>query len=200
LSELLWTDSLSAPRSLATRGNTAVVVIEDPGVIEIHLAVNDLYLQRRCSKILGADLPGTVWGSVVSDDMRFICVRPWRWQIIAPRERVRALMAAFAEGIGKSILSDLTGGFSSFRILGDAAGEILARVCPLDLRGISADQARGTSIAQIRCLIVREQGSSESWLVFAPRSYAEHVGLALAEAARTPGRLALFQPGPAPPL
>ena len=199
MSELAWTDSLNAPRSLATRGSTAVAIIEDPGVLELRLAINDLYLLRRCNKILGVDLPAAPWETIVAGDMRLVWLRPWRWQILVPRERVRTLAASFTEEIEAAVTADLTGAFACFRVVGETANEILARVCPLDLRSIETDRARGTSIAGIRILLIREQGTTDSWLVLAPRSYAEHVGTALTEAARTPGRLALFASG-LPPL
>ena len=199
MSELAWTDSLNAPRSLATRGSTAVAIIEDSGVLELRLAINDLYLLRRCNKMLGIDLPAVPWETTVAGDMRLVWVRPWRWQILVPRERVRTLAASFTEEIEAAVTADLTGGFACFRVVGETANEILARVCPFDLRSIETDRARGTSIAGIRVLLIREQSTTDSWLVLAPRSTAEHVSTSLTEAARTPGRLALFAPGP-PPL
>jgi heterotetrameric sarcosine oxidase gamma subunit len=198
VSDLAWTDTLNAPRSLATRDSTAVAIIEDPGVIELRLAVNDLYLLRRCNKILGAELPSAPWQTVPVGDMRLVWLRPWRWQILVPRERVRTLIDAFTSEIETSILADLTGGLGCFRVVGETADEILARVCPLDLGNVEPDRARGTSIAGVRVLLIREQGATCSWLALAPRSYAEHVGAALIEAARTPGRLGLFKPAPPP--
>jgi sarcosine oxidase subunit gamma len=199
VSELSWTDSLNAPRSLATRGNTAVAIIEDPGVLELRLAVNDLYLLRRCNKILGVELPAAPWETTVAGDMRLVWVRPWRWQIVVPRERVRTLAAAFTAEIEAAVTADLTGAFACFRVVGETANEILARVCPLDLGSVETDRARGTSVAGIRVLLIREQGATDSWLVLAPRSTAGHVATSLTEAARTPGRLALFASSP-PPL
>jgi heterotetrameric sarcosine oxidase gamma subunit len=85
-------------------------------------------------------------------------------------------------------------------VIGGAAEDILARTCPLDLRGLDAHTARGTSLAGVKCLVLREAEPANSWLVFAPRSFAEHVAGALTEAARTPGRLALFEAAEAPPV
>jgi heterotetrameric sarcosine oxidase gamma subunit len=197
--DLTWTDTLSAPRSLATRGDTAVAIIEDPGVIEIALEQRDVYLQRRAGKIAGVKLPSEPWGVAEKKGLRAVWVGPWRWRLIVPRERVTALLAAFREDVESSILSDLTGGFASFRVIGVAAEDILARCCPVDLRDPEI-QARGTSLAGVKCLIVRETEIARSFLVFAPRSLAEHVARALTEAARTPGRLALFEPAPPPPV
>jgi heterotetrameric sarcosine oxidase gamma subunit len=198
--ELKWTDSLAAPRSLATRGDTAVAIIEDPGVIEIALEARDSYLQRRAGKIAGVKLSSHPWDVTEKKGVRAVWVGPWRWRIFLPRERIAELLAAFREDVESSILSDLTGGFACFRVVGNAAEDILARTCPLDLRSLDAHTARGTSLAGVKCLVLREAEPMNSWLIFAPRSFAEHVARALTEAARTPGRLALFEAAKAPPV
>lgn len=197
--DLTWTDALSAPRSLATRGDTAIAIIEDPGVIEIALETRDTYLQRRASKIAGVKLSNDPWSVSERKGLRAVWVGPWRWRLIFPRERIAALLAAFREDVESSILSDLTGGFACFRVIGVAAEDVLARCCPLDLHDPEL-QARGTSLAGVKCLIVRETEIAQSFLVFAPRSLTEHVARALTEAARTPGRLALFEPAEPPPV
>lgn len=197
--ELAWTDTLSAPRSLATRSDTAVAIVEDPGVIEIALEIRDSYLQRRVGKVAGVKLPSEPWGVAEKKGMRAVWVGPWRWRLIFPRQRAAELLAAFREEIETSILSDLTGGFACFRVIGVAADDILARCCPVNLRGFDM-RAQGTSLAGVKCLILRETDIAQSFLVFAPRSLAEHVARALTEAARTPGRLALFEPQKPPPV
>jgi heterotetrameric sarcosine oxidase gamma subunit len=197
--ELDWTDSLSAPRSLATRGDTAVAIIEDPGVLEIALEVRDSYLLRRAGKLSGVKLPTNPWEVIEKKDVRAVWVGPWRWRVFLPRERIPEVLAGFREEVDTSILSDLTGGYACFRVIGGGAEDILARCCPLDLRGLDAHTARGTTLAGVKCLVMREAEPANSWLIFAPRSYAEHVARALTEAARTPGRLALFEPAK-PPL
>ncbi len=198
--ELEWTDTLSAPRSLATRGDTAVAIVEDPGVIEIALEARDSYLQRRAGKIAGVNLSAEPWSVTENSETRAVWVGPWRWRLYLPRERVTAMLAAFREDVETSILSDLTGGFACFRVIGGAAEDILARCCPTDLGGLNAGTARGTSLASVRCLILRETLPASSFLVFAPRSLAEHVARALVEAARSPGRLALFEAAEPPPV
>jgi heterotetrameric sarcosine oxidase gamma subunit len=198
--ELKWTDTLSAPRSLATRSDTAVAIIEDPGVIEIALEMRDSYLQRRVGKIAGVKLSTDPWSVNEKKGVRAVWVGPWRWRLFFPRERTAELLAAFREDIETSVLSDLTGGFACFRVIGGAAEDILVRCCPVDLSGVNAGTARGISLAGVKCLLLREAEIAQSFLVFAPRSLAEHVARALTEAARTPGRLALFEPAKPPPV
>jgi len=200
MNDLVWTESLAAPRSLATRETTAVAAIEDPGVLELHLAVNDLYVRRRCEKILGGKLPTRPWATAMLENRRLVWVRPWRWRIIAARETIPPLLAELNESVAPSVVADLTGAFSALRIAGITANEVLARVCSLDIRPVEADCARGTSIAGVRCLLIREDNAVLSWQVLVPRSYAGHVAAALIEAIRTPGRLALYAPTAAPPV
>lgn len=198
MSGLTWIDSLSAPRSLATRGETGVAVIEDPGVIEICLGLGDKKTADRCAKVLGASLPEAPWGTVVSADVRIVWVGVRRWRITGDRERIAELCAELGEKAGWKSVFDLTGAYACFRVVGGTANEILMRVCPLDLKGVDLDQARGTTIAGVQTLLVRE--GSTSWLALVFRSYAEHVAGALVEAARTPGRLGLFEPAKPPPV
>jgi heterotetrameric sarcosine oxidase gamma subunit len=200
MSGLAWAESLSAPRSLATRREVAVAVVEDPGVLELCLPAGDDEAVRRCSWVLGADLPTNVWQVAHTDDMHLVWVGPSRWRVLLPRDRVASHLASLVETAGAARVADLTGAFSCFRIAGTTAGEILARVCPLDLSSVDPFYARGTSIAGVRCFLVRESGSVTSWMVLVPRSYAEHVGAAFVEAARTPGSLGLFEPAPPPPV
>lgn len=197
---LSWSETLSAPRSLATRSDVAVAVVEDPGVIEICLPADYDYAPRRCSKALGADIPKKIWQTVHTNGVRIVCIGPSRWRVLLPRESLTAHFEKLTEAVGAARVVDLTGAFSCFRIAGTTAAEILARVCPLNLSDVEPDQARGTSIARIRSLLIRESGSVASFLVLSPRSYADHVAAALVEAARTPGKLALFEPAPPPPV
>jgi heterotetrameric sarcosine oxidase gamma subunit len=199
MSERVWTDSLAAPRSLATRGETGVAIIEDPGVVELCLSRIDKKTLSRCAKIVGAELPTTPWQTVVAGEIRTAWVGMRRWRIIGDRERMSEISAVLLEKIGGAAVFDLTGAFACFRIVGTTANEILMRVCPLDLRGVEPDHARGTSIAGVHVLLIRES-LGNSWLALAPRSYAEHVAAALVEAARTPGRLALFEPAKPPAI
>jgi sarcosine oxidase subunit gamma len=198
MTDLVWADSLSAPRSLATRGETGIAVIEDPGVIELGFGYSDKKSAERCAKLLGAELPETPWATISSGDLRVAWVGVRRWRIFGDRERVTELGAVLGKKVGRKAVFDLSGAFTCFRVVGATANEILMRVCPLDVDGIDKDQARGTSIAGVKSLLVRE--SAGSWLILIPRSYAAHAGGALVEAARTPGRLALFEPAKPPPV
>lgn len=200
MSALVWTESLAAPRSLATRETTAVAAIEDPGIIELHLAVNDLYVQRRCEKVLGVTLPMKPWSTAVFEDRRVVWTRPWRWQVITARDQVPALLEEIHASIAASVASDLSGAFSALRVAGTTANEVLARVCALDLKPVEGDTARRTNVAGVPCLLVREGDDFLSWQIVVPRSYADHVAASLVEAIRTPGRLALFEPAPPPPV
>jgi heterotetrameric sarcosine oxidase gamma subunit len=198
MSDPVWTDSLSAPRSLATRGETGIAVIEDPGVIELCLGFSDRKTADKCAKLLGTELPESPWQTVSSGTLRLVWVGVRRWRIFGDRERVEELGVALGKKAGWKAVFDLTGAFACFRVVGATADEILMRVCPLDTGSVEKDQARGTSIAGVKSLLVRENAGS--WVALTPRSYAQYVGGALAEAARTPGRLALFAPAKPPPV
>ncbi len=199
MTDLVWTDALSAPRSLATRGDTAIAVIEDPGVVEIRPQAGMPGLERLYAHVLGVDLPAEPWSVAATDTFRVVWTGPRRWRLIGERSAVAELLENMRRQSPETALFDLTGGFVSFRIIGATAQDILMRLCPLDLRAIAPDEARGTSIAGVQTLLIRES-TPNSWLVLAPRSFADHAAEALVEAARTPGRLGLFEPAEPPPV
>lgn len=197
--ELIWSDTLAAPRSLATRDNTAVALIEDFGIIEIARPPREA-AETRVAGILGTGLPMEPWQTAVAEDIRIVWTGPLRWRVICARDRAPQIRASLADALGDARVSDLTGALSSFRIVGATAHEILARICPLDLRDVDGDSARGTTLAGVKTLLVLESRDANSWLALVPRSFAEHVAMALTEAARTPGSLALFAPTQPPPV
>ncbi len=198
MNRLSWTDSLAAPRSLATRSDLSVAIIEDPGIVDLRFPIDE-YTWRTANAALEVELPREPWQTVWIDGMRYIWTGPGRWRVIGPRHRIGDLIERLRHADHRGAVTELTGALSCFRIAGSGAAELLMRVCPLALGPINRDEARGTSIAGIPALIVREASSVGSWLILAPRSYAEYVGLSLVEAARTPNRLRLFEPA-SPPL
>ncbi|MGQ4272476.1 hypothetical protein [Terrihabitans sp. B22-R8] len=193
---LAWTDTLAAPRSLATRDTLAVTIVEDPGIIDLRVTGEP----GGTFTALGVSLPIRSGSSVEHSGLRILCTAPGAWRVLAPREAIAGIVASLRAEHPDAAIVDLTGGFSAFRLVGGTAFELLLRVCPDDLTGLEKETARETSIAGLSCLLLREPGPVESWLALVPRSLSTHAAEALVNAARTPGRLVLFEAGAPPPV
>ena len=190
-----WTESLDGPRSLGTAADVAVAVLEDPGVVEISA--------HRDSAIAAAlGLPVEPWRTAQSGTRQVVWSGPDRWIVLAPRDDIDPLLHDLnaAANDRSATIVDLTGAYTAFRIAGAAASDVLMQVCPLDLAPIAAGMARGTSIAGVDTVLIREGGSVPLWLALTPRSQAAQIARALVEAARPEHRIGLFQRRTAPPV
>lgn len=194
MTSLPWTDSLAAPRSLATREGVAIAVVEDPGLIDLH--ARGEADAASVSSTLGLSLPVRPWQTSRTDTVHAVWIGPSRWRLLLARDAAPAL-AEMLRGT-PAVVTDMTGAFASFRVVGPLAPQILMRLCPLNLRAVQRNEARGSSIADVHCLLLRDPGITESWLILAPRSRSGHVAEALVGAARTPGSLGLFEPAEPP--
>lgn len=193
MSEDVWRNALDGPRSLGTAPDCAIAAIEDPGIVEIDERAVDAEAFAALAGDLGIEFPRAPWGSASIDDVTVAWVGPGRWWILTTRERASAIHAAVAS-------AELTGGYGALKLVGPAAIEILARLCPLDFSAVPESEGRGTRIAGIRVLVRREPGSVEQLLILVPRSRTETVALALMKVARDAQRLRLFEPATPPPI
>src|SRR5690606_2037538 len=124
---------------------------------------------RLYAHVLGVELPAAAWSVASAETFRVVCTGPRRWRLIGDRAAVMGLLSDMRRQSPETALFDLTGGFVCFRIVGATAQDILKRLCPLDLRAIAPDQARGTSFAGVQTLLIRED-TPNSWLALVPRS------------------------------
>ena len=200
--DLAWTESLEGPRSLATAVDVAIAAIEDPGVVEVRAGREDAAAREAIAAALDGELPTTPWAtSALGPGVRAVWCGPDRWRMVMARENVPTVLVRLAEARGAPIhVSDLTGGFAIFRIVGDAGPEVLGKACPLNLSQVMPGEARASTIGSVATLLIREEEAIPSWLALAPRSFADHVARTLVEAARSPDRINLFAPAPPPPV
>jgi sarcosine oxidase subunit gamma len=167
------------------------------GIVDLHGGQGvDL---ASLSSVLDVPLPLRPWQTSRGDTVHAVWIGPERWRLLVPREAAPAL-AETLRGTSARAVANMTGAFATFRIVGPLAQQVLMRLCPLNLRSVQRNEARGSSLADVHCLLLRDQGITESWLILAPRSRSGHVAAALVEAARTPGSLALFEPAEPPPV
>lgn len=82
---------------------------------------------------------------------------------------------------------DVTHGRAVLRLDGPAVCDMLAHVCPVDLKRIPPGHALRTSLARIAIDIVREPGLETSYLVHVDRSYGWYLLAVLLDAGQDDG-------------
>jgi heterotetrameric sarcosine oxidase gamma subunit len=192
---IVWSESLAAPRSLATRETVAVTIIEDPGIIDLQAHAPD-----DAPDAASSGLPQEPWTTSAFEGAQSVCTGPNHWLLLTDRSAVSDTARSVATRMPHLLATDLTGALSAFRVVGRTAFDILRRVTQLEPASVKRGDARSVAAAGVECLLIREPGTVESWLVLAPRSFSFHMASALVEAARTPAPLGLFESAPPHPV
>jgi heterotetrameric sarcosine oxidase gamma subunit len=198
MSPLLWMDTLDAPRSLAAADGLAIVILEDPGVVEVRAHTSDTSLSGLEAALGG--FPREFWQAGQTGEWRTIRQDPGHWLVLGPRESASQLSRRIGAGSPDVLVTDATGGYSLLRIMGADTSELMLRLCCQDLSGVQPDDARGTVLAGVQCLLIRERAPLESWLVLVPRSWSTVLSERLVRTAELARPLGLFKPAPPPPV
>ena len=103
--------------------------------------------------------------------------------LVLPNPGVAAAMAALNTALvgPHSLAADVSDARAVFRIQGARAGEVLAKLCPVDIAALASGELRRTRAAQVAAAIWRS-GDQEFTLV-SFRSVAGYVMAALTHAA-----------------
>ena len=80
------------------------------------------------------------------------------------------------------LLSDVSDARAIFRIEGEKAADVLAKLCPVDLAGMAEDELRRTRAAQVACALWAEDGG---YTLISFRSVAGYVMGLLTHSAQT---------------
>jgi heterotetrameric sarcosine oxidase gamma subunit len=80
-------------------------------------------------------------------------------------------------------VTDLTHGTATARMTGASAPDVLARICPVDLRRLSDDHAVRTSMAQVSAEVLRADRDAPTYLLSVSRSYGPYFWSLLSQAA-----------------
>lgn len=136
-----------------------------------------------------ADRLGVAFGGSRRDDngTLIVRVRPAQWLLFADAGRGADLVRHWesAAGDGGEFVSviDVTAGRTVLRLTGDAAPEMLAKVCALDLDAAPDGSALRSSVAKVNAEIVRSDADGRrSYLLACDRSYGRYLTGALADA------------------
>ena len=132
---------------------------------------------------------GVAFGRARRDDdgTLILRVRPAQWLLFADAGRGTDLVQSWkaaAAGAGEFVsVLDVTAGRTVLRLTGDAAPELLAKVCALDLDAAPDGSALRSSVAKVNAEIVRADiGGRRSYLLACDRSYGRYLTGALADA------------------
>lgn len=203
MSTLSWSESLNGPKSLLTCEDIAVAALEDPGIIDIRFSEQDAATRDALAAILGNDLTHDVGQSAaLADKGQVLRIKRDRWLLILDRQTAPGFAEWLAQELREQPLSlrETTGAYSAIRLAGKASSEVLAKLCALDLRRIKPGQMSEAAIAQVPCLLLREEDSAISWLLLPPRSYTYLLAQELVKAAKNMPRVNLFGSASSPPV
>ena len=124
------------------------------GMISVRGALGDAKFQQALKKASGAPLPDR--GHVQTGAGKTVAwMSPDEALIVCPGDETKALVAALQKALDDMhhMVTDVSDARAVFSISGPASRDILAKVCPVDLRpsAFQAGQFRRTRMAQVAC-------------------------------------------------
>lgn len=139
-------------------------------------------------KALGLALPTGPLTSAAGDKATACWLGPDEWLLLCTEEEREALQAALETGLAgqHAAIVDVSDAYLGFDIVGEKAGELLAKGCSLDLHLSAFAQGRvaRTTLAKADITLLR---TAEGFRLYVLRSFADYLGLWLEDAAREYG-------------
>jgi hypothetical protein len=144
------------------------------------------YLHGKTAQRLTQSLayrPGAVWrrGDLLLWSFAPVQVRAaWTG---APLDTDGRLPDGLWADLSPEDVTNVTHGVATVRMVGSPVPEVLARICPIDLRQLPDNHAVSTSMAQVTTEVLRADGDTPAYLLSVGRSYGPHLWGVLSEAA-----------------
>lgn len=150
--------------------------------IVVRGVATDAAFVAGASKALGAPLPTTPCARVTADGLDVMWVSPDEWLVVAPRDRLSALLTALRTALAGSRhqVVDNSGGYTLIHLRGANARDVLAHCTVFDLDKLIPGRAVGTTFGKVS-LYMYSDGAGYGLIV--RRSYAEYVWTFLERAA-----------------
>lgn len=103
--------------------------------------------------------------------------------LIVPYDRVQEALGALQKSLAKIhfLAVDVSDARAVFRIEGPKAGQVIAKICPVDLNGLAAQELRRTRAAQVPAALWKDD---KGFTLICFRSVATYVMDLLAHSAR----------------
>ncbi|MGQ0567888.1 MAG: sarcosine oxidase subunit gamma [Gemmobacter sp.] len=173
----------TAPLGNATFTGAATVREIGPlGMISLRAAPDTSALAEAILAVAGTAVPGQR-AILFAGGTCAAWMSPDEYLLVLPRADVPAALNRIAAALGAAhhLAVDVSDARSVFRIEGEAADSVIARLCPIDLPRLAEGELRRTRAAQVPCALWRADGGIT---LVAFRSVARYVFDLLANAAR----------------
>lgn len=114
---------------------------------------------------------------------------PDEYLLILPHPETGAALAALDAALAGQhyLATEVSDARAVFRITGEKAGQVLAKLCPVDIAGLAPGELRRTRVAQVAAAFWQEEGG---YTLICFRSVAAYVMGLLAHAAQPGSELA----------
>lgn len=152
-------EPLSALTGASYTGFAAVREVGPMGMITLRAKLDLPNLAAAVQAAVGCDLPGQ--RRIVQVGERAVgWMSPDELLLILPYTEVAQAMAALATHLAGThhLAADVSDARAVFRITGPRAGEVLMKLCPVDLACLAPDELRRTRAAQVAAALWAEEG------------------------------------------
>lgn len=183
-----WLEAVTYPGSSAP---VAMGLVDQSHYGKVLLQGNTGY---RMIEAAGLPMPEEIGRGVRTPGVAIYRLRHDQWFIVTLPGEVELVMTALSaggEGVSGEVATGLTHGRAMLRLVGAAAAEILARLCPLDFHHAQFPNgaARQTSVARTAQLIIRDdvwigdgKQATASYCLIGPRSLGAYLWTTLLDA------------------
>jgi len=158
------------------------------GMITLRGDLSAARLKKACKAVTGAEMPGKR-GVSIKGESGIAWMSPDELLLLVPHSEADAIVAKIDAALkGTHFLAvNVSDARAMISVQGAGAREVLARVCPADLRAksLGAGEMRRTRLAQVPAAIWTQDGTDFNVICF--RSVAGYVFDLLANAAATDG-------------
>jgi sarcosine oxidase subunit gamma len=155
--------------------------------VDLRGDAGDVRFMSAVRDTLGASLPGTPNTTADGNGVTVFWLGPDEWLLVSACEDPAPLLARVRPALGglHAAAVDVSDASTVFRLSGPAARDVLAKGCGLDVhpRAFAPGTCAQTTLARAS-VILHRPGEASDFDVYAPRSFAEHLGAWLADATR----------------
>lgn len=157
------------------------------GHVNIRGASDNTDFMSAVKQVLGDSLPIKANTFVEADGNTILWLGPNEWLVVTSEESVSQIISQLESGLGDtfSAVNDVSGANTVLEISGAKAQALLLKGCPLDLHHsvFSTGQCAQTVIAKTG-MTLWQVDDAPSYKLIVRRSFADYLGLWLADAAR----------------
>ncbi len=152
-------DPVTPLGNVSFQGFARVAEIGPLGMISLRAKPGTEGLAKAIKSATGCALPGQR-RILTKADRAAGWMSPDEFLLVLPRPDAAEALAAIAKALKGEhhLAAEVSDARAVFEVTGDRAGEVLAKLCPVDLATLDGDEIRRTRLAQVACALWRVEG------------------------------------------